>query len=298
MLVLAPALVLLNLVPFQTLAPEPRASFMRHASTPRAVPSWGEQVGTARVATAEPTSQQDVFFLSNGDRITGKTLTAGRRSFVIQTPFGRLTIPRARVERIRHADGTEEILNPSPEPREPPTPKARLILIVLGKTFWQAWDPREAVDPTLRLEVRLDEEALGAYVDARPDPEEIPKAVVNSFSFRTEDIALESGRETTLLPPEARPGRIVLKIVLPVALSGTHRLRLAYQVNAGSASEPAWKDLVEGSTVCELRSEAPTFVRVRQDAGRMEFSGFPKRRMKLVETFRLELTTDNGEAGS
>ena len=39
------------------------------------------------------------------------------------------------------------------------------------------------VDPSLRLELRLDDETLASYVDSTLDPEDLPKAVVNSFVF-------------------------------------------------------------------------------------------------------------------
>ena len=246
---------------------------------------------------AQITSRDDVFILDNGDRITGKLLSRGGRTFIIQTPFGRLTIPRAHIEKVRHPDGTEETVHNTAMDSAVPKQRSRLILIVIGKTFWHAWEPREVTDPTLRLEVRLDDVVLGAYVDARPDPEEIPRAVVNSFSFLADQVSLDPGSGTTMLPPEARPGRIALKMDVPVPAKGTHELRLVYQVNTGTVAEPVWKDVVEGSAPCELRLREPTFVRLTQDAGRMEFSGFSKRRMKFLETFRLVLTPESGDSG-
>ena len=41
-----------------------------------------------------------------------------------------------------------------------------------------------------------------------------------------------------------------------------------------------------------LGAATPSFVQVRQDPGRMEFSGFPRKRMKRVETFRLDLIVE------
>ena len=46
-------------------------------------------------------------------------------------------------------------------------------------------------------------------------------------------------------------------------------MRIAYQASEGPAEEKAWRDLATGATDVELHGEAPTFVRVNQDRGRM-----------------------------
>lgn len=232
----------------------------------------------------------DVFVLIEGDRITGKAVQKGKKSVTVQTAYGRLLIPRARIQKIVRDDGSEEVANPEP----PPTPRSRLIFVVLGKTFWQAWNPKDsaAVDPSLRLEIRLDEEIVATYLDAKPDPEDIPGALVNAFSFTPAEVVAEAGTGAAVLTPEVRPGRIVLKVDVPVGPAGPRKLRLAYQVNDGSSAEPAWRDLIEATAGAELRTEGPTFFQVRQDRGRMEFSGFPRKRMKNVETFHLELSPE------
>ena len=242
-------------------------------------------------------STADVFYLRGGDRVTGKPLVEGKRSFKVQTPFGVLTIPRAKVDHIVRPDGTEVAVNPEtaeeaaasrPEPK-----RARLILIITGKTFWQAWDPKATPppDPTLRMEVSLDEEVVATYVDTRTDPD-IPGAIVNTFSFGPEDVTVAAGERVLMLPPEPRPGRISLKMDVPM-LEAPRRLRVSYQVAEGPAEEKAWRDVVPGSADVELRADAPTFVRISQDRGRMEFAGFPRRRMKYVETFKVDLTPEH-----
>lgn len=238
-------------------------------------------------------AEAEVVFLTNGDRVTGKIVNSSRRNYVVQTPFGRLNVPRAKIWKIEKADGSEEVLNP-PGAAAPPT--ARLILVIMGSTFWQAWDPRDAagIDPSLRFEVRLDEETVASYVDGKQDPDEIPKAVVNSFSFNPGDVSLEPAAGVQLPQPEARPGRIVLKVDVPVPPPGARRLRVAYQVNEASATEPAWKDAVTSESSVELSADAPMFMQVRQDRGKMEFAGFPRRKMRLVETFMLTIQPDAG----
>ncbi|MGH3114177.1 MAG: hypothetical protein ACRDOP_12010, partial [Gaiellaceae bacterium] len=110
-----------------------------------------------------------------------------------------------------------------------------------------------------------------------------------------EDIVATSVKGVQVLPPETRPGRIVLRIELPVERAGKRRLRLAYQVNDGSPAQPAWRDVAATTTELELKLDTPTFVQIQQDAGRMEFSGFGRRRMKHVETFQLQARPERPE---
>ena len=126
-------------------------------------------------------------------------------------------------------DGTERVLNPrrEQEAAEPPPAPVRLILIVTGHTFWYAWDPPRgaAIDPILRLQISIDEESVATYVDARQDPDELPRVpFVNSFTFAAADVALAATGPARLLPPETRPGRTVLRIELPEEEAGERRL--------------------------------------------------------------------------
>ena len=248
-----------------------------------------------------PAARADVFILRGGDRITGKPLVEGKRTFKVQTAYGLLTIPRSKVDRIVRPDGSEVLVNPEPPEavarREAASARrARLILIITGKSFWQAWDPKTSPPPdtTLRLEVSLDEEVVATYSDTRTDPD-IPGATVNTFSFGAEDVAVAAEERVLVLPPEPRPGRIALKMDVPPA-DFPRRLRIAYQTSEGTGEDKVWRDLVTAAVDVELRDEAPTFVRVDQDRGRMEFGGFPRRRMKYVETFKLALRPEQAEA--
>lgn len=244
-------------------------------------------------ASVPPAARADVYVLKDGDRITGKTVVKGPASFAVQTPYGRLTIPRAKVDRILHDDGKEEILNPPPEPAPaPPEPPrlVQLVVVITGKIFWYAWDPPKGatVDPTLRLEASLDEQTLATYVDARLDPGEIPGAMVNAFGFRPDEVAAIPAADVQAQPPEARPGRIALKLDLPREKAGRRRLRLAYQANEGTEAQPAWRDISAASVDIELTPDTPRLVQVQQDPGRMEFSGPGRKQMKYVDTFKLQ----------
>ena len=253
----------------------------------------------APAASPKPAPPPDVYYLRNGDRITGRTLTQGKRSFAIQTPFGRLNVPRARVAKVVRADGSEEVFQPVdaaaasppavPVPAPAPPPAARLVVAITGKTFWQAWDARESGrDLTLRLELRLDEEPVVVYSDTEPDPDEIPGSLVNAFAFG-DGLTVAPAPGVRVHPAEVRPGRIVLKLDLAAPGPAARRLRMAYQVNAGTAQEPAWRDVVSAATEVTLADGQPALVEAVQDRGRMEFAGFPRRRMRHVETFALSL---------
>ena len=245
-------------------------------------------------------SLAEVFVLTNGDRVSGKRLRATKRSYTVETEFGRLTIPRARVERIVKDDGTEEQINaPGTSPETPKAgdapkglPRARVVLIVVGKSFWLAWNPKQnpGIDPTIRLEVRLDGEPIASYADTKTDPKDLPGATVNTFSFLEGDFEMEGAAGAVLGAPEVRPGRASLRIDVPFPSDAppARKLRVTYQFNAGTADEPEWKDLVSAETSFTLLRGQPSFVLLRQDPGKMGYSGF-KPRMRNIETFRLDL---------
>ena len=253
-------------------------------------------VWLAAAVAAAVGARAETVVLLDGDRYTGKTAPQPAGMLRIQTAYGRLIVPRGQIQKIVHDDGREEVLNePSPPPLPPPKAKepepVRLVLAITGKTFWQAWDAKGGgapEDPSLRLEVRLDDEVVASYVDSSLD-NEIPKAVTNAFSFAPDIVALTPGAGVRLQPPEVQPSRIQLEIVLPPSAAGHHRLRLAYQANGGRKDAADWRDLVESAVEVDLKPEGPTLVQVAQDRGTMEFS---QHHMKNVETFRLEAQSE------
>jgi hypothetical protein len=235
----------------------------------------------------------DVVILLNGDRISGRIMAKGRKTIRLQTPHGLLVIGLDKIDRLRRADGSEEVVTVPPPPAAPgprlPDP-VRLQLLITGKTFWQAWDMEASpADPTLRLELRLDDRPVASWLDATVEPGEIPKAVVNSFSFTPEALRVAAGPGVRALPPELQPGRIQLALDLANELQGPRQLRLAYQANAGSPENPDWRDLAVTEAAVTLQAGTPNLFRLEQDRGRMEFS---RRKMKNVETFDLALKLD------
>ena len=236
----------------------------------------------------------DVYVMTDGDRITGKTLSQASGFYKVDTPYGRVAIPRGRVAKVVHDDGREEILNAVPVSPTPDSAASanvvHLVIVMTGASFWQAWREGEVADPSLKLQLSLDEEAVASYVDGTPDPE-IPGATVNSFSFAPEDVKLVPGHGVRMEPPDTRPGRITLKLDVPADKAGERRFRLAYQANDGSAGSPAWRDLVDTLIHVTLKTETPAIVEIKQNQGKMEFSGFGKKKMKNVETFLIEART-------
>ncbi len=233
----------------------------------------------------------DVVVLLNGDRVTGKIEGRATRRFRLQTPYGLLLIPRERVAQVVYDDGREEAVNAPAAPPKPPAPPPprpiSLALSIRGDTFWQAWDPKSApADPTLRLEVRLDHVTIATYTDANLDPEDLPKAVVNSFVFSPERLLMRAAEHVQLAPPAVTREEIRLGLTLPPDLAGARRLGIAYQVNDGSAEEPQWRDVVSAEQNLSLAPGRAAEVRIAQSRGTMEFA---KKKMQHVETFTASL---------
>ena len=243
------------------------------------------------LALAAPAAA-DVVVLTNGDRVTGKIEGRATRRLRLNTPYGLLLIPREKVERVIHDDGKVEVVNapaaapPAPLP-PPPPPPIPLALSIRGATFWQAWDPKAApADPTLRLEVRLDHVTIATYTDANLDPDDLPKAVVNSFVFSPERLLMRPAERVKAEAPAVSREEIRLALVLPADLAGARHLSIAYQVNDATAEQPQWRDVVSAERTITLAAGRTAGVRLRQDRGTMEYS---KKKMQRVETFTAEL---------
>jgi len=236
----------------------------------------------------------EILVLKNGDRVTGR-VSVGKLSYTVRTPYGRLVIPKKDVERRLADDGSEILPEATPTPKPAPTPRPAPVtgieLEVGGSVFWYAWAPArdQRIDPTLRLELRLDDEVVAVFDDAQPDPGAVDAPVANAFSFRPEALRVRTSDGARVPAPEVEPGRVVLRVELPVARAGEARLRLAYQVGEDSGGGPEFRDLIAVESEVELVAGRLTPLRLRQERGRMEFSGLFKKRMKNVDTFRLEL---------
>ncbi len=243
----------------------------------------------------------DVVVLRNGDQVTGLVVGSVARRVRLQTPYGVLVIPVEKVDRIKRDDGTEEILKPAaaptPVPTPPPAPvSATLVVVVTGASFWHAWDPKAAPeDPSLRLELRLDERPLATYTDVNLDPEDLPKAIVNSFVFSPERLFVSGSEGVTVSPPVLAASEIRLEVRVPLAFAGERRLRIAYQLNDAGSAAPRWRDVVVGGAPVTLVVGRGVRVRLQQDRGTMELARKGLRgpgQMRGVETFRATLEVE------
>jgi hypothetical protein len=130
---------------------------------------------------------------------------------------------------------------------------------------------------------------VASYTDVNLDPEDLPKAVVNSFVFSPERLFVNAAPGVTVAPPELASGEIRLPIAVPEALAGRRGLRLAYEVNDASSDAPQWRDVVHIAAETVIEARRTTVVRVRQDRGTMEYA---RRRMRNVDTFRATLEAE------
>jgi hypothetical protein len=254
-------------------------------------------MGRTRAATpvllflAATAVRADTVHLKNGDQVSGK-VAAGPKVYRVQTPYGRLLVPKDQIELIIYDDGHAE--SPAEAARPAASTKAspwRLELVVRGDSFWRAWDPREApVDPALRLLVAVDGMPVASYTDRQLDSD-IAGAVVNTFAFNPSATSRTLWNDTSAAPPEAAPGRVTLRLELPAQVPGPRTLILKYQTNLGKAEEPIWTDLAEAELVFESAEGAPSTIHVDQSRGTMSFGGvLRKKKMRATETFTVRLS--------
>jgi hypothetical protein len=236
----------------------------------------------------------DMVVLTNGDRVTGKVVGSVAKRVRLQTRYGVLVIPAEKVDRIERDDGTEQVLRPAPAPTPTPAPTPPgLLLVVSGASFWHAWDPKAAPeDPSLRLEIRVDDSVVASYTDVNLDPEDLPKAIVNSFVFSPERLFVSSGEGVSAASPSLVESEIRLEIRLPPKFAGLRQLRIAYQLNDAGSAAPRWRDVVVADLAVTLAAGQQVNVRVQQDRGTMEYGRKGLRalgQMRGVETFRATL---------
>jgi hypothetical protein len=231
----------------------------------------------------------DTVTLRDGDRITGRVAGTTDKNYRVVTPYGRLLIPKDKIDRIVYSDGRQEVLAAPVNAEAQPV---LLELVIGGDSFWHAWDPKDApVDPSLRLLIAVDGQPVAAYVDRQLDPD-IPGAVVNTFAFDPGQTSRTLWNQTRARAPEIAPGRATLRLELLPPVHGERQIILKYQMNLGVADEPVWRDLAEASLVFVAFETVPSVIHVQQSRGEMSFGGvMRKKKMRGEETFGIHLST-------
>jgi hypothetical protein len=127
------------------------------------------------------------------------------------------------------------------------------------------------------------------------DPEDLPKAVVNSFVFSPERLFVSGATGVTVAAPSLASSEIRLGMQLPANLAGERRLRIAYQLNDAGSAAPHWRDVVTAGASVNLVAGTSVRARVVQDRGTMEYAKRQLRgvgQMRGVETFHAAIEVE------
>ena len=244
---------------------------------------------------------EEVVHLKNGDVFHGTVLTVGAKTVTLKTPYGRLIIPKADIEKIVYGDGVEGRAGekpsaaPPPPPAPPPSPpRPQIGLEIRGRSFWYAWQatPREAADPRIRLRLSLAGVQVAELVDSKPDTVD-RSSVYNSFTFSpTDSQVVDTAGGFSCSVNEAVDGRVVLKLDLPEKYpEQEHQLQMRYQVNEGSKDLPRWLDAVTRAFPVQVKAGKEAHLVIEQDPAGLEFAGMVRKRMKNVESFAVRVVS-------
>ena len=117
------------------------------------------------------------------------------------------------------------------------------------------------------------------------------KNFTHSFTFSpTDSQVVRTSEGYTCEVKEAEDGRVALTLVLPETQRGGQLLvRMLYQINEGSRSIPRWIDVVSRSFSVQVEPGKDSYVVLEQDASGLDYTGFFRKSMKNIETFRLNV---------
>jgi hypothetical protein len=243
----------------------------------------------------------EVVFLTNGDVIHGAIVAANNDSVTLETPYGKLSIPKSDIERIDYQDGGEpaeegEVASERPRSNierwrsRVPSGSSQISLQISGRSFWYAFDsPAERpADTRIRMSLFVDNSPACTFLDERPDTVD-GNTLYNSFTFSpTDSQVLETADGFDCRIDEAEDGEVVLRLVMPNEVAdGQVNVRMLYEINHGDRTLPSWVDAVSRSFNVEASPGRDTRVRLEQDSTALEYSGLFKKTMKNVELFQL-----------
>jgi hypothetical protein len=228
---------------------------------------------------------------------------ANTRRITLETPYGRLVIPKKDIQRIDYegeakapdkATGKKETGSGKRKPLLPPPKPGRPVVSfeIRGTLFWYAFDspPGDPVDLSIRLRLYVGEIEAATLVDSKPDTVD-KNSYYNSFDFSAKGsriVRRGEGFECRL--DEAEKGRAVLVLELPAKhREGQHLVRMLYQINEGSEGLPRWIDVVSRSFPIQVEAGKESYIILEQDAARLDYSGFFRKSMKNVESFQVRV---------
>ncbi len=287
------------------------------------------------LSAARATSE--VLYLKNGDVIHGSVVGATENGVTLETPYGRLVIPKRDILQIDY-QGEEKGQPSLPEEsdrkavdkrsvspagadcgppgadrgppgadrgppgadrgppgadRGPPTTGVsgpQISLEIRGQSFWYAFHspPEDPADLSIRLRLFGGEVEVVRFLDSKPDTVD-GDTFYNSFTFSPTDsriLRTADGYVSNL--QEAEDGRVVVNLGLPEDHpEGPLTLRMLYQVNEGSEHLPYWTDAVARSFTIQVKAGKNSYVVIEQDAAGLDYSGFFRKTMRNLESFRL-----------
>ena len=259
------------------------------------------------VLAAPALSPAEVVYLNNGDVLHGELVAANNTVITLETPYGKLVIPKLDIQRIDY-EGASRNVHPSAVPAEPVARDRRVISLQLsGRSFWYAFESGSdnATDTRIRLRVYVGNAHACTFDDEKPDTVD-GTTLYNSFTFSPTDALLIETRDgfrcSVLEAEPSEPsvdgepsepsvdGEVSLRIDLPPSASSPRQLiRMLYEVNDGDRSFERWVDVVSRSFSVEVGAGRDAVVRVHQDASALEYKGFFKKSMRNLELFQLSV---------
>ncbi len=240
-----------------------------------------------------------------------KCTSVTSQEITLETPYGSLKIPKNDILRIEYKEGeTSKAAEKKPAAKKKPSPPRRrrrkkkadlsdlsttrpaISMDIRGRSFWYAFvSPTESpADVSIRLRIFLGEKEAAMLLDTKPDTVD-GNTYYNSFTFSpTDSKVIRTGSGFDCEVSEAEDGRVALRLQLPEDQSaGQYLIRMLYQINEGDRQFPRWIDAVSRAFTVEIMPGKESQVTLEQDASGLDYSGFFRKTMKNVESFRLEV---------
>jgi hypothetical protein len=265
---------------------------------------WFAAVGLLLISAG---AAAEIIHFKNGDMLHGTVVDANVRRVTLETAYGKLTIPKKDIQRIEYESGEPEETTEKTPPTSATKPaetkaeadlpivgasRSTVSLDIRGRAFWYAFEspPDSPTDLSIRLRIFIGENDAVALLDSKPDTFD-SNTYYNSFTFSpTDSQVVRTAEDYSCEVKEAEDGRVVLTLALPEKQRGGQLLvRMLYQINEGSRSIPRWIDAVSRSFSVGIEPGKESYVVLEQDASGLDYTGFFRKSMKNIETFRLNV---------